>query len=73
MLADSMNMSSKSGMIAYSVVAAVMWLAWVAASIIGERRRKTTQRAGHPPRYAEHSPQSAMPPPENGHYAPGKH
>lgn len=44
-LADSMNMSSKSGIIAYGVVAALMWLTWVAASIVGERRRKGRMQA----------------------------
>lgn len=43
MLADTMNMSSKGGMVAYGIIAALMWLTWVAAMIIGERRRRDAQ------------------------------
>ena len=74
-LADTMHMASRSGMIAYGVVAGVVWLVWVAASIIGERRRKTVG-AAQPPKYtASASPpaetaQTHIPHPENGHYAP---
>ncbi|KAF1924003.1 iron reductase domain protein [Didymella exigua CBS 183.55] len=50
--ADSMNMSSRGGIIAYAVIAVVMWLAWVAASVIGERRR-TKKVADAPPKYEE--------------------
>ena len=50
--ADSMNMSSKGGIIAYAVIAVVVWLAWVAASIIGERRRNK-RLADVPPKYEE--------------------
>ena len=77
-LADSMNMSSKSGMIAYGVIAAFMWLAWVAASFIGERRRRIARRNA-PPKYSE-SPRHGsdgsgvtdVPPSMRGHYAPPK-
>jgi hypothetical protein len=48
-LADSMHMSSRPGIIAYGVIAGIMWLAWVAASIVGERRRKT--KVDSPPKY----------------------
>lgn len=48
--ADSMNMSSKGGIIAYAVIAIIVWLAWVAASIIGERRR-AKRMADAPPKY----------------------
>jgi hypothetical protein len=51
-LADSMNMSSRSGIIAYAVIAVIVWLAWVAASIIGERRR-ARKSANSPPKYEE--------------------
>lgn len=73
-LADSMSMSSRSGIIAYSVIAGFVWLVWVAASIIGERRRKRSP-VSHPPKYSEQSPRSEtaladIPQPENGHYAP---
>jgi hypothetical protein len=50
--ADSMNMSSKGGIIAYAVIAVVVWLAWVAASIIGERRR-SKRLSDVPPKYEE--------------------
>lgn len=48
--ADTMNMSSKKGIIAYAVIAVVVWLAWVAASVIGERRRGRNL-ASAPPKY----------------------
>ncbi|KAJ4400141.1 hypothetical protein N0V91_008932 [Didymella pomorum] len=50
--ADTMNMSSRGGIIAYAVIAVVMWLAWVAASIVGERRR-SRKLADAPPKYEE--------------------
>jgi predicted permease len=72
-LADRMNMSSRAGIIAYSVVAGIMWLAWVVSSILGERRRRTA-RAGQPPKYTDHSSREDTAlrdvHPENGHYAP---
>ncbi|KAF2107466.1 hypothetical protein BDV96DRAFT_653807 [Lophiotrema nucula] len=74
MLADTMQLASKSGMIAYGVIAGIIWLVWVAAIVIGERRRGRTARA-QPPKYSE-SPriettqQRDIPHPENGHYAP---
>jgi hypothetical protein len=75
-LADSMNMSSRSGMIAYGVIAGFMWLAWVAAMFIGERRRKSASQAT-PPKYpgsARHgsdgSNSTEVPPSVAGHYAP---
>lgn len=40
-LADSVQLSSKGGMIAYGVIAGLMWLAWVGAIVVGEKRRKT--------------------------------
>jgi hypothetical protein len=46
-LADSMHMSSRGGIIAYGIIAVIVWLAWVAASIVGERRRKRDA----PPKY----------------------
>lgn len=66
-------------MIAYSVIAGVVWLVWVGASIFGERRRKRAI-ANAPPKYTEsaESPRqetterSDVPHPENGHYAPAK-
>lgn len=50
--ADSMNLSSRGGIIAYAVIAVVVWLAWVAASVIGERRR-SRKMADTPPKYEE--------------------
>jgi hypothetical protein len=74
-LADTMNLSSRAGEIVYGVVAGLIWLVWVAATIIGERRRKRAV-PGQPPKYtATASPpsetsQTHIPHPENGHYAP---
>ncbi|KAF2824670.1 CBD9-like protein, partial [Ophiobolus disseminans] len=77
-LADSMNMSSKGGMIAYGVIAGFMWLAWVAASWIGERRRMIANRNA-PPKYTKSPRQGSdnselieVPPAVGGHYAPPK-
>ncbi|KAF2621252.1 iron reductase domain protein [Macroventuria anomochaeta] len=50
--ADSMNMSSRGGIIAYAVIAVAVWLAWVAAMVIGERRR-ARKLADAPPKYAQ--------------------
>lgn len=50
--ADSMNRSSRGGIIAYAVIAVFMWLTWVAAIIIGERRR-SRRLADAPPKYEE--------------------
>ncbi|KAH7402255.1 hypothetical protein DE146DRAFT_460671 [Phaeosphaeria sp. MPI-PUGE-AT-0046c] len=78
-LADSMGMSSKSGMIAYGVVAGFMWLLWVAAIVIGERKRKTASQSA-PPKYSQsqrHGSSEAsegagrdVSPTAEGHYAP---
>ncbi|KAF2275809.1 uncharacterized protein EI97DRAFT_458823 [Westerdykella ornata] len=74
-LADENGMSSKGGMIAYAVVAGIIWVVWMAASILGERRRKTRGRA-EPPKYTDDSRTSdtalrdLQGQPENGHYAP---
>jgi hypothetical protein len=71
-LADSMGMSSKPGMIAYGVIAGLVWLAWVAATVVGERRRKMTG-VERPPKYSQSSPETAQRDehnPINGHYAP---
>ncbi|KAJ4360769.1 uncharacterized protein N0V89_001336 [Didymosphaeria variabile] len=63
-LADRMNMSSRSGMIAYGVVAGVVWLAWVAAMVMGEKRRtRAVKYAGSPREVSETQP-------AGGHYAP---
>jgi hypothetical protein len=73
-LADGMGMSSRSGIIAYGVIAGVMWLAWVVASVIGERRKAVAK--GAPPKYtdARHgsdgSEMTDLTHPVNGHYAP---
>lgn len=65
-LADRMKMSSKSGMIAYSVIAGFVWLVWVAAIVIGERRRSRNA----PPKYTESPRETSQSDPPNGHYAP---
>jgi hypothetical protein len=74
-LADSMGMSSRGGIIAYGVVAGLMWLAWVAASVVGERRRKSRGVAvgEGPPKYEgrrESDRSEVSTAPVNGHYAP---
>ncbi|KAF2746657.1 iron reductase domain protein [Sporormia fimetaria CBS 119925] len=72
-LADSMNMSSKPGIIAYGVVAGVMWLAWVVAAIVGEMRRKSARGAASPKdsdASRTDTETRGIPYPENGHYAP---
>lgn len=51
--AGSMHMSSKSGSIAYAIIAIHVWLAWVAASVYGERRQKKVMEK--PPKYEDHS------------------
>ena len=70
-LAEKMNLSSRSGKIAYSVVAGVVWVAWVAASIVGEMRRGKAE----PPKYTESSRNTSVARdanvhPGDGHYAP---
>ncbi|ORY06157.1 hypothetical protein BCR34DRAFT_626738 [Clohesyomyces aquaticus] len=74
-LANTMGMGSRTGMIVYSVVAGIMWLIMVAATIAGElRRRKAGER---PPKYTDSQTDSpreteerADIPPPAGHYAP---
>ena len=60
--------NTNSGKIAYGVIAGFMWLAWVAAMVIGEKRRKTAvnqkERAG------SDGSEGAVVPPTNGHYEP---
>lgn len=66
-------------MIAYGVVAGVVGIAWIAATVVGERRR-TRQENNRPPKYTAESPTQTrevnssdrpdVPYPENGHYAP---
>jgi hypothetical protein len=74
-LADGMGMSSKSGIIAYGVIAGIMWLAWVVASVIGERRKKIAA-SNAPRKYtdARHgsdgSDATDVPLSADGHYAP---
>lgn len=71
-LADSLNMSSQGGIIAYGVIAGFMWLAWVGAIFVGERRRSRA-KANAPPKYTD-SPRSGSDrtegAPINGHFAP---
>lgn len=65
-LADSMSQGSKSGKIAYSVLAAIFGVAWIAAIIVGERKR--VNKSSNPPKYTETPLVERSP--ENGHYAP---
>jgi hypothetical protein len=67
--------NTRSGKIAYGVVAGFMWLIWVAAIVIGERRRKagqTTQAkySGSPRHGSDGSNSTEIPPAATGHYAP---
>jgi hypothetical protein len=69
--------NSNSGKIAYGVVAGFMWLAWVAAMVIGERRRKVASASQTTPEKlsgARHgsdgSNSTEIPPAAAGHYAP---
>jgi len=77
-LSDCRGQSSKGGMIAYGVVAAVIWLAWVVATFIGERRRIKAQRNASPKHTASHRQGSngsdvvQVAPSAQGHYAPPK-
>lgn len=77
-LANSMHMSSQKGIVAYGVVAGFMWLAWVAASVIGERRRKVAGKST-PPKYrvdrhgsgeSAGGSESEAAVPVEGHFAP---
>jgi hypothetical protein len=71
--------SNRSAMIAYSVIAGVVWLVWVCAAVFGERRRnkaltnsppKYTETPGSPAR--ETTERRDVPHPDNGHFAPAK-
>lgn len=55
---------SRGQIIAYGVVAGSMWLAWVAAAIIGERRRKQRPMAA---KEAEVESDDGSPPPYRSH------
>ena len=55
MLADTMDTGSHTGMIVYAVVAAIVWLAYVLAIVIGERRRARMAHDDSPPKYSETS------------------
>ncbi|KAI8936627.1 hypothetical protein NX059_007026 [Plenodomus lindquistii] len=74
-LADSMNMSSQGGIIAYGVIAGLVWLVWVAAMVVGERRRKrastkgATKLAGSAMMGSDGDVRGGATP-LNGHYAP---
>jgi hypothetical protein len=68
--------NSRSGKIAYGVVAGFMWLAWVTASVIGERKRKAAigSAAPHVTKSTRHgsdgSDTTEVLQPGHGHYAP---
>lgn len=55
---------TKGQIIAYGVVAGIMWLAWVAAAIVGERRRKGAPAAA---KEAEIESADGSPPPYRSH------
>ena len=70
-LAECSGMSSRTGQIVYGVIAAIMWLVWVAAMVIGEMRRKrspvadTRQKLTEERRESDRSDVNMT-----GHYAP---
>lgn len=73
MLADTLGAGSHTGMIVYAVVAAIVWLAYVLAIVLGERRRA---RMAHdnPPKYSETSydtPLAPINPPAERAESPG--
>ncbi|KAF1979372.1 hypothetical protein BU23DRAFT_595257 [Bimuria novae-zelandiae CBS 107.79] len=63
--------NSRSGEIAYGVIAGVIWLAWVAAIVIGERRRNKAV-VNEPQKFADSPREVSQTAPLNGHYAPSK-
>jgi hypothetical protein len=67
-LAETMGQGSNSGKIAYSVLAAIFGAAWIAAIIVGERKR--ANRTPNPPKYTETPLVERNA--ENGHYAPAR-
>ena len=72
-LADKMGMGSKSGKIAYAVLAAIFGVAWIAAIVIGERKR-SKNATNAPPKYTDtpltERNGSRGSDPTNEHYAP---
>ena len=73
MLADTMGTGSHTGMIVYAVVAAIVWLVYVLAIVLGERKRA---RMAHddPPKYSETSydtPLAPINPPAERVESPG--
>lgn len=75
-LAESMGMEVKDRMIAYSVIAGVTWVAWVAATAIGERRRKrasmddSRKYSGSESSGVVETQRADIPHPGHGHFAP---
>jgi hypothetical protein len=64
--------NSRSGKIAYGVIAGFMWLVWVAAIFIGEKRRKAAMQSV--PQKQRHGSDGSegndVPPSVRGHYEP---
>jgi hypothetical protein len=65
---------SQSAKIAYGVCAGFMWMVWVVAIVIGERKRRNA-RENAPPKYTERhgsdgSETAQVVSPVHGHYAP---
>lgn len=60
--------NTTSGKIAYAVVAAVMFSAFVAASVYGEIKRARRQRSAPPPSYSERVASSSEASPERREY-----
>ena len=72
MLADTLGTGSHTGMIVYAVVAAIIWLAYVLAIVLGERRRARMAHDG-PPKYSETPPEAGRVegPGAQGYYGDG--
>jgi len=52
--------NSQSGLIAYSVIAAIVWVAWLGAAVYGEITRRHKAVPDHPPAYQESIPMATQ-------------
>jgi len=75
MLADTLGSGSHTGMVVYAVVAGIVWLVYVLAIVIGERRR-ARRAQDNPPKYSESTfdtPLAPINPPAERAGSPGVH
>lgn len=50
----SLANNSQGGLVAYSIIAALIWLVWMGAAVYGELKRRRTRKAPeHPPAYQQ--------------------